>query len=243
MAVRSGKRGNRQSAYRLPPIGTPIAAGFTCIVLAIFLALGSAAAQPAVDANKDFRIAIQPLSKALHAFSALTGIEILVDARHVAGRMSAAISGQMTPREALDALLAGSDLVPYQFSAETITLRMATHQPARIVPGNLPYFGDIQRAVQRALCDDTRTMPGKYRLALKLWISNTGTIQRFKRLDTTGSDKLDAAVDAVMTNVSIGRAPPAELPQPVALLIAPQQAAASTLCQQDILPPRRASIQ
>jgi hypothetical protein len=209
----------------------------------MLLELAKAAAQTTMNVRMDFEIPAQPLPKALHAFSAATGIEILVDARRIAGRVSPSIKGTMEPREALNTLLAGSDLIARQFGSETITLQTVPHSAERIVRGDQPYFGDIQRAVEQALCNDTRTLLGGYRLALKLWIDDSGTVQRFKRLDTTGNDTLDVALDAVMRTIRIGRAPPADIPQPIALVITPQQTSASIRCPQNVPPPRRASMQ
>jgi hypothetical protein len=210
-ATRFGNADRQSRPYQFT-IGQLIIAGFTCIALIMLLELAKAAAQTTMNVRMDFEIPAPPLPKALHAFSAATGIEILADARRIAGRVSSPIMGTMEPREALEALLFGSDLVARQFGSETITLQTLPHSDERIVRGGQPYFGDIQRAVEQALCNDTRTLPGGYRLALKLWIDDSGTVRRFKRLDTTGNDNLDAALDAVMRNVRIGRAPPGRSP-------------------------------
>lgn len=184
----------------------------------------------AQEQNIKFDIRARHLTQALHDFSATTGIEILVDARHVAGRFSSGVEGVMAPRDALRMLLAGSNLVAEDFGPGTITLSLPrasgvsqTANPS--ANGDLPYFADIQRAVRQALCGDARTLPGHYRLVVKLWIGGAGEVSQSKRLDTTGDDRLDGLLDAAMQRVKVGRPPPTDLPQPVAVLIAPHQTA------------------
>jgi hypothetical protein len=191
-----------------------------------------------------FDVPIQPLSKALYAFSAATGIEILVDARYAAGRRSTGVKGLMAPRDALEILLAGSDLVAREFGPGTVTLTTATLASAGRVrgtssSGDLPYFADIQRAVQQALCNDARTSPGHYRLALKLWIGRLGTVLRSQRLDTTGDQNLDVALDTTVQAIRIGAPPPPDLPQPVTLIVS-QEASDSTKCPSGVADSRRA---
>jgi hypothetical protein len=199
----------------------------------------------AQDGRASFDIPAQPLAKALYAFSATTGIEILVDARHAAGRYSPGVTGSMMPRDALKMLLAGSNLIAQDFGSGTVTLSAPTASAARAsgapLDGDLPYFADIQRAVQQTLCSDARTSPGRYRLALKLWIDRSGGVLRSKRLDTTGDDNLDAVLDTAIGKMRIGRPPPSDLPQPVALVVSPRQTSGSSDCPSGAPDLRRAS--
>jgi hypothetical protein len=95
---------------------------------------------------------------------------------------------------------------------------------ATTAPATPPvYFAAVQRALLRALCRDQSTMPGPYRLALKLWIEPSGTLARAKRLDTTGDPRLDLAVDSVVQGLDVGQPVPPNLPQPIAILILPQR--------------------
>jgi hypothetical protein len=192
------------------------------------------------DGLVDFDIPAQPLSKALYTFSAATGIEVLVDARQAAGRRSADIKGLMTPRDALAMLLMGSELVTQEFGPNTVTLKTKATALSGMPPDvDTSYFADIQRAVQQALCSDARTAPGRYRLALKLWIGQSGTVLRSKRLDTTGDDNLDGVLDVATQAIRIGRPPPRDLPQPVTLVVSPRQG--TTNCPSGASDLRRAS--
>jgi hypothetical protein len=217
------------------------------VVGMIATAVGQSGPQGAGEAERrlDFDIPAQRLSKALYAFSTATSIEILVDARYAEGRQSTSVKGFMAPRDALELLLAGSGLVSQDFGPDTVTLEAAAlRSSARVtgVPsgGDPPYFADIQRAVQQVLCKDARTSPGRYRLALKLWIGRYGAVLRSQRLDTTGDESLDAALDAAVQATRIDRPPPPDLPQPVTLVISPRQASASLDCPAGASDVRRA---
>src|SRR5262245_23302304 len=82
----------------------------------------SATAAWTQELHFNFDMPAQPLSESLQAFSVTTGIEILVDARNTAVRRAPAIRGEMDARDALDLLIAGSNLVAQQFGPQTITL-------------------------------------------------------------------------------------------------------------------------
>ncbi|MGO4717337.1 energy transducer TonB [Bradyrhizobium sp. 2TAF24] len=245
-------RSRQKRGVRAPAVpGVCVALGG--VLLAAVSPVGpvaSAAAQAlvssAVPAPIRFDLPAQPLAKALQAFSAATNIEVLVDARHAAGRRSSDVQGAMMPREALALLLAGSGLVAQPFTADEAAFKIvAPPVPAPVAglpPGATRYFRDIQRAVELALCRDGRTAPGRYRLALKLWIGQSGVVLRSQRLDTTGDDALDGALDEVTRALPIGRSPPADLPQPVVLVISPQRAAVSAGCLAAAPEQRRAAV-
>jgi hypothetical protein len=182
----------------------------------------------------------QSLSKALHAFSVTTGIEVMVDARHVAGRRAPEVRGSMPPLVAVSMLLAGSNLVAHEFVPGTLTIDepSAANAPSS---EDLQYYADIQRAVERTLCSDPRTLPGRYRLALKIWVGRTGEVIRSKRLDTTGDRALDHVLDAMIPTVSIARAPPAHFPQTIALVVSRSAAGSAEACAPGWPAPRRAA--
>jgi hypothetical protein len=202
----------------------------------VFLAIGTATAQESLS----FDIPSQPLAKALYAFSAATGIEVMVDARQAAGRRAPEVKGSLLPREALSALLAGSNLVAQEFGPGTVTLA-AMSPAAAPMHENQRYFADVQRAVENALCADARTSPGRYRLALKLWVGPSGEVTRAKRLDTTGDRTLDNALDARTPRISIGKSPPSHFAQPIALIVSPSDTGTITGCSADMLAPHRAA--
>jgi len=87
------------------------------LALAIALALaapGAAQAQAAADGRSKpvtLSIAAQPLGSALNELSAATGTPIGFSPALVAGRMARAVKGDLTARQAVDQMLAGSGLV------------------------------------------------------------------------------------------------------------------------------------
>ncbi|MCH1999889.1 STN domain-containing protein, partial [Achromobacter xylosoxidans] len=73
------------------------------------LAAPVAQAQPQA-APMQFSIAAQPLDRALRLFSEQSRHQVLFDEAAVAGQQAPAIEGRYTPREALDRLLAGTNV-------------------------------------------------------------------------------------------------------------------------------------
>jgi hypothetical protein len=196
------------------------------------------------DTAAVFDIPPQSLPKALDAFSAITGIEVLVDARNAEGRQSPRVRGVMTAQQALKILLAESQLFADEFTPGTVTLmRIPERRDAQatlIASAHQAYFAAIQRAIQRALCQAPETAPGNYRLALRLRIGADGLVSQWKLLDTTGNASRDRAFEAVLTALDIGDAPPIDLPQPVAVVILPHMSQDLTNCPITAVKMRRA---
>ncbi|MDM0122402.1 TonB-dependent siderophore receptor [Variovorax arabinosiphilus] len=86
------------------------------LALAVALAGGAfpAHAQSAGDAaatTQEIQLAVQPLAQALNALARQARMELIVQPALVEGKMAPAVSGRLTPRQALDRLLVGSGLV------------------------------------------------------------------------------------------------------------------------------------
>ncbi|HXH45591.1 MAG TPA: TonB C-terminal domain-containing protein [Bradyrhizobium sp.] len=209
--------------------------------------LARAQAVPAGSAPQSaaFDIPPQSLSAALNSFSAATGIEILVDARQAVAHRSSGVVGVMAPQDALEILLIGSGLVARRFDAGTVLLlpssaRGTARSPTSSQDVKQFYFGHVQRAIHKTLCANAETAPGHYRLAVKLWVGQSGRVLRVRRLDTTGDEKRDAALDAAIQGVIIAP-PPDDLPQPITLVVAPRQDAHEEGCSPLMPELRRAS--
>ncbi|MDM0087574.1 MULTISPECIES: TonB-dependent siderophore receptor [unclassified Variovorax] len=86
------------------------------LALAVALSLGGFAvqAQTASAAPVNIAIAAQPLAQALTELARQAGLTLMVPPALVAGRSAPAVSGRLTPQQALDRLLAGSGLVAMQ---------------------------------------------------------------------------------------------------------------------------------
>jgi len=70
-----------------------------------------AQAAPSAQQARAINLPAQPLGAALNALSTQTGVQIIASGEVVNGHGAPAVSGQLTPRQALDRLLAGSNLV------------------------------------------------------------------------------------------------------------------------------------
>lgn len=80
--------------------------------LALLLAVAGVHAQVAAaePGTAQIRMVAQPLASALNELARQTGLELMVQAELVAGKSAPAVSGRLTPQQALDRLLAGSGL-------------------------------------------------------------------------------------------------------------------------------------
>jgi hypothetical protein len=212
------------------------------VALAAWLASGASAAEPprAVPAaghgrdmaasRMDFDIPPQPLATALAAYGAATGIAVLVDGELATGRTSAAVSGLHAPREALRLLLEGTGLVARYASPTAFTLareepvaKPSADKRSTASPGPewLGYAAVVQSTLQRALCPSAQTRLGQYRAAMQVWIDKAGVIRRVHLLASTGIGARDAAIARTLSDLVIDGRPPAGLPQPLTLLLAP----------------------
>jgi hypothetical protein len=201
-----------------------IAAQSRSVRLFCTLMLGFGLTLPGHDAASQarspiqFAIAAQPLAAALDTYSVTTGLELYYDGDLAVGRRSSAVEGRRAAEVALQELLAGSGLVaratgPNSFTikpAAALGLTSASHQP---------YFAAIQARVSQILCARAETRPGDVDLLLQLWVAATGTIQRAQLLDAPKASTRGDAFAAALRGVSIGAAPPAELPQPIIMAI------------------------
>jgi outer membrane biosynthesis protein TonB len=81
------------------------------------------------------------------------------------------------------------------------------------------YAGLIQSQLQAALRQDEKTRSSRYRLVVELWLSPTGRVLRTQVVTSTGSPAMDGTIAHVIDSVSIGEAPPQDMPQPVHIRI------------------------
>ena len=122
-----------------------------------------------------------------------------------------------------------------------VDLRFAHHPAAFVGPGcvyaaapvarNRPFVGALQAKVIESLCRDARTRPGDYRIAFELWIAPDGTLARSALVGSTGSAERDDALRRALQGIAVRVVPPADLPQPVIVAIAPRPMAATSDCR------------
>jgi secretin/TonB-like protein len=191
-----------------------------------------------------FHIPSQSLAEALQAYGQRTGVQVLYESNSASGRRSAAVEGNFTAEQALNLLLAGTDLkVQYtRPDAITLALRSATTDRPPVSPlgsvdlslgtlrvrasgdgddvGRLhDYTAGLQIDIQKALQKNVRTRGGNYRAVLDLWIDRSRTVQRTEVFKSTGDVERDTAVASVLHGLTITRQAPANTPQPVRIVI------------------------
>lgn len=111
------------SASALRPNMLALMVSTAVAVMAIAPTAAKAQTAAAQEARLSFALQAQPLLSALRAFGRQTQLQVLFDDALVEGRQAAAVSGSLSPREALTRLLAGTGLVAVSTQPGTFTLR------------------------------------------------------------------------------------------------------------------------
>jgi hypothetical protein len=179
----------------------------------------------------DFDILAQDLGPALARYAVIADQTVLFSDEVVAGRRSPGVRGRHAPREALDLLLAGTQLRAERVGAGATTsfvLRVMDVAPLPLpaaAANDRLYDGLVQRRVWEALCARGETAPGRYRAVLMLEVDATGRLLAPRLVATTGSLIRDQAIVAALHGLRLDAAPPARLGQPLALLILPRAGA------------------
>jgi hypothetical protein len=198
---------------------------------------------PKSEETLTFDITPQSLKTALRAYGEATGQAVLVDDTLTAGRQSPGVQGEYDKVEALHRLLAGTGLVESYSTDQAFTLKLAVRVESgevdsgessqSSVGGGLEvvtqnYAGNIQRSIESALCRFDETRPGTYRLALQVWIAPSGKIEQTRVLSVDDNARADA-VSKALSHVVLNP-PPAEMPQPLTLLLLPRNPADVAHC-------------
>lgn len=211
------------------------------------LAIGFAAVLPgAVTAGEPrqqaiaFDIASQSLEEALNVYSSMSDVQVLYETSLTSGRRSTTVRGVLAPQAALQALLAGTGL----------TARYTAYDSYTIVPEPVPlsprgeevhglrseivrydhFLGALQGRILDALCRSPDTQPGVYRVRLSFRIAASGAVLQTSLLDSTGDNGRDAAIVGAVGRLKVDQIPPAELPQPITMVVAPRPVGATGEC-------------
>ncbi|MFT4172327.1 MAG: secretin and TonB N-terminal domain-containing protein [Rhodocyclaceae bacterium] len=191
-----------------------------------------------------FDIPAQALASALERYAVMADQTVLFSDALVAGRTSAAVRGRMTPRAALQALLAGTGLeaeTAVGVGGSTFVLKRTPPAPASSAPVaaaqlDRSYDGLLQRRVWQALCRNPATTPGTYRAAMQIDVDENGRVIAPHLLSTTGDEARDQAIVATLHGLQLDYPPPAGLPQPVLLVILPRERIAGRACPAERAP-------
>lgn len=191
-----------------------------------------------------FDLPAQPLAMALVAFGACTGYAVLVSSNLAAGRMAAPVRGEYTPAEALQRLLAGTQLGARFSGSRAVTL-VALPASADVVaaaveapdapdaPALADYTAVLQRSITRALCRLHPAAFGRYRLAFQLWLDARGRVRRVRLLEPSGVAQRDRDVRQRLASLAMDSAPPDGLAQPLTILLTPRPDPAAD-CRPDL---------
>jgi hypothetical protein len=185
------------------------------------LAWPRAAGAQSKEQRIGFDIPAQPLAKALQAFSAVSGYQILM-AQATGGATDAnAVKGILLPREALTRMILGTGFAA-RFTGDQAAIIVRDVHDASTLPLNDSgsYDAVLQSEVIAGLCRDAATRPGPYRAALDLWISESGRVERTELLHTTGNTVRDQLIVTALRALN-ATPPPRELAQPITLLVLP----------------------
>ncbi|PIF10791.1 secretin/TonB-like protein [Janthinobacterium sp. 13] len=195
-------------------------------------AAGADGADASAHATLRFDLPAQPLDAALVAFGEVTGYSVLVSSQLAAGRVAAPVRGDYTPAEALQRLLAGTQLGARFSGSNAFTLLALADAPvapapvpAEAAPAALPlqgYAAILQRSLTRALCRLHPDAFGRYRLAFQLWLDERGKVRAVHVLEPSGVEQRDRAVLQRLRSLLMDGAPPAGLPQPLTILLTPR---------------------
>ncbi|THF60443.1 STN domain-containing protein [Pseudothauera rhizosphaerae] len=187
------------------------------------------AAGVSADAAIDFDIPAQALETALERYGAVTGRSVIHQGSLSMGRTSSPVKGRFTPDAGLRLLLEGTGLSPRYSDPERIVLLPAPRTPsdnAAAAAVHRAYFGAAQASLRRAFCNNPWIAPGGYRAAISLRLDARGAVLDARLLDTTADTARDAAIVETLLAMRF-QAPPADVPQPMLLLILPRAASAN----------------
>lgn len=224
----------------LAPSGTPRATGFgryVAIALISFLMMplapSGASSQADPGRQIDFSIPAKPLATALRDYGEASGFEVFYDGALAQGMVSARIHGQFSALDGLRELLRGTTYVPRETDIpNTLTIIPGPSVDALRVSFTRyqSYFADIQDRVSAALCLDDAAAARGTSIKFQLWLDQSGNVSTARIL---GRDRDIAADDRFaqrMRGLSIGKAPPHGLPQPVTMVIYPPAAGEAAGC-------------
>lgn len=193
-----------------------------------------------------FDIPAQSLIEALQAYSMQAGVQVMFETASAVGYRSGRVAGEFTPEAALRMLLADTDLKIRYSRTSAITLAPASapnpdDPPAhplasadmaldtlRVSGAAEPtdrgrlgeYIGVVQADIQKALKNVGKTRRGDYRVAVKLWIDPSRTVQRAELDGSSGDRDRDSSIATTLRGLMLSQQAPPNTPQPIRFMIA-----------------------
>ncbi len=82
------------------------------------------------------------------------------------------------------------------------------------------YAGVIKDSILSALQNDPAIRNGSYKVSVRLWLRNDGTVSRFSLLQSTGNHDRDKALEQALSQITrLSQPPPAGTPEPITIQI------------------------
>ena len=182
------------------------------------------------DERANFDIPAQALVTALRTYSEQTGVSVLFDDNLVRNRRSLGVTGRYGAPDALQHLLEGTGLAAHYASPMAFTLMPDNAAEPADVPDDVVdtvaserFAGRLQASLVRSLCSSGQTHPGRYRLAMQLWLDASGAVTRTQLLSSTGDAARDTQIQALAAGLVVAPLPPG-MPQPLTILMLPRPA-------------------
>lgn len=213
---------------------------WSSLMLALVIGTATAvqAGSPSIVSSRQytFDIDAQPLGDALVAYSGVTGIETLYDSAVARGHGSAPVKGAFNAVDALRAMLVGTGLSARPIAQDAVTIEL---QPTPVRAAASPehdnndrrgYYGVIQASIARAFCSSDLVQPGAYRAIVKFSVTAMGQIRQPSLIGTTGRDDRDRMILRTLDGMSMAVPPPADLQQPIMMVILPRSSGAALNC-------------
>jgi hypothetical protein len=157
---------------------------------------------------------------------------------------SAPVEGEFAPEVALRALLANTDLRirysrptaitlapvsapnPDDPPADVLASADMTLATLRVSSTAAPdrrrldgYIDAVQADIQKALKKVVATQHGDYRVAVKLWVNPSRTVERAELDGSTGDHDRDSAISDALRGLVLSQAAPANTPQPMLFML------------------------
>jgi hypothetical protein len=173
-----------------------------------------------------YDIPAQALDSALAVYIKISGAQVFYETDLTADLRSMPVKGQFPPDLALRTLLGGTGLIGRRTDIDAFIITSASREapgaPVTAFAWGSPFVSALQTGVLSALCRNSRTRPGNYKIAFELWIAPTGAVQHSALIGSTSDVARDAALTSALQGITVGMAPPIGMPQPVIMAIAPR---------------------
>lgn len=219
--------------------GSPIHVSIVTAFMAAITIIGSAGAQlRASDAKMTFNIPAQPLSRALLTYGAVTGLEVFYNSALAEEQRSLEVVGIMTPTIALQQLLRGTGYVakvtgPGAFTIIAMPRETTASAAAAAIARRRhePYFAAIQARISDALCRKAEMAATRREVFFRFWVAPSGAVALAQVIGDDGEPADDQTHATALRGLALV-APPAEMPQPINMVIFPP-VGSSKACEAD----------